>query len=223
MMPVLGAALLESIDLLANVSTIFRERCVDGIEAKKERCNELIEYSLAMVTGLNSKIGYDKAAEIAKESAKTGIPVRKLCMDRLKRTRHHRSGAERSARSRTDDASRMPGWWEPGVDRKSRDHDPVMAEAGHGWTTWGIHATDDQSAADGGRLCLRLLVPNRDRLRPNQFAVGQQERAVAQRPPEDGGYESTQTMADEGKLGLQDAAFYLDLLEDILLQILVGL
>jgi fumarate hydratase class II len=84
MMPAMGAAILESIELLANASTIFTERCVVGIEAKKERCNNLIEFSLAMVTGLNSKIGYDKAAVIAKESAKTGIPVRKLCMDRLK-------------------------------------------------------------------------------------------------------------------------------------------
>jgi fumarate hydratase class II len=83
MMPAMGAAILESIELLANASTIFTERCVVGIEAKKKRCNDLIEFSLAMVTGLNSKIGYDKAAVIAKESAKTGIPVRKLCMERL--------------------------------------------------------------------------------------------------------------------------------------------
>ena len=83
MMPALAAALLESIELLTNASTIFRTRCIDGIVAKKERCNDLIEYSLAMVTGLNSKIGYDKAAEIAKLSAKTGTPVRKLCMERL--------------------------------------------------------------------------------------------------------------------------------------------
>ncbi len=83
MMPALAAALLESIELLTNAATIFRTRCVEGIEAKAERCSSLIEYSLAMVTGLNSKIGYDKASVIAKESAKTGIPVRKLCMDRL--------------------------------------------------------------------------------------------------------------------------------------------
>lgn len=83
MMPAMAAAILESIELLANASKIFTERCVVGIEAKKQRCNDLIEFSLAMVTGLNSKIGYDKAAVIAKESAKTGIPVRKLCMDRL--------------------------------------------------------------------------------------------------------------------------------------------
>ena len=80
----LAAALLESIELLTNAVKIFTTRCVDGIIAKKEHCAELIEYSLAMVTGLNSKIGYDKAAEIAKLSAKTGTPVRVLCMERLK-------------------------------------------------------------------------------------------------------------------------------------------
>jgi fumarate hydratase class II len=84
MMPALAAALLESIELLTNVVTIFRTRCVDGIVANRERCKNFIEFSLAMVTGLNSKIGYDKAAEIAKLSAKTGTPVRKLCMERLK-------------------------------------------------------------------------------------------------------------------------------------------
>ena len=47
-----------------------------------ERCNDLHDYNLAMAPGLNSKIGYDKASEIAKLSAKTGTPVRKLCMER---------------------------------------------------------------------------------------------------------------------------------------------
>lgn len=83
MMPALGAALLESIDLLTNVCTVFRERCVAGIEARAEHCHDLIERSLAMVTGLNSKIGYDKASEIAKLSASTGTPVRTLCLERL--------------------------------------------------------------------------------------------------------------------------------------------
>lgn len=83
MMPALGAALLESIELLTNASSVFTERCVQGIEAKEKRCSDLIEYSLALVTGLNSKIGYDKAAVIAKESAKTGVPVRQICLKRL--------------------------------------------------------------------------------------------------------------------------------------------
>lgn len=83
MMPTLGAALLESIELMSNAARLFDERCVQGIQANKERCQNLIEYSLALVTGLNSKIGYDKATVIAKESARTGIPVRKLCLERL--------------------------------------------------------------------------------------------------------------------------------------------
>jgi fumarate hydratase class II len=83
MMPALAAALLESIELLTNATTLFSVRCVDGIVANRERCTSFIEHSLAMVTGLNSRIGYDKAAEIAKLSAKTGTPVRKLCLERL--------------------------------------------------------------------------------------------------------------------------------------------
>lgn len=83
MMPALAQALLESIQWLANAATIFTTRCIEGAEAKKERCNDLIEYSLAMVTGLNAKIGYDKASVIAKLSAQTGTPVRTLCLERL--------------------------------------------------------------------------------------------------------------------------------------------
>lgn len=83
MMPTLGAALLESIDLMTRACCLFTERCIQGLEAREKRCHDLIEYSLALVTGLNSKIGYDKAAVIAKESAKTGVPVRQLCLQRL--------------------------------------------------------------------------------------------------------------------------------------------
>ncbi|MCF7787183.1 MAG: class II fumarate hydratase [Prosthecobacter sp.] len=83
MMPALAAALLESIELLTNATTLLSVRCVDSIVANQGRCTSFIEHSLAMVTGLNSRIGYDKAAEIAKLSAKTGTPVRQLCMERL--------------------------------------------------------------------------------------------------------------------------------------------
>ena len=83
MMPALAAALLESIQLLTSAGTLFRTRCVDGLVANRERCAEFIEHSLALVTGLNSRIGYDKAAEIAKLSARTGTPVRQLCLERL--------------------------------------------------------------------------------------------------------------------------------------------
>lgn len=79
MMPVMVHNLLESIRLLTNMIRAFQEKCVAGITANKERCSELIEYSMAMVTSLVPIIGYDRAADIAKESAKTGKTVRELC------------------------------------------------------------------------------------------------------------------------------------------------
>ena len=82
MMPVMAHNLLESIRLLANVCDAFREKCVAGIVADKKRCQELVELSMAMVTSLAPKIGYDRASEIAKESAKTGKTVREICRER---------------------------------------------------------------------------------------------------------------------------------------------
>ena len=80
MMPVMAYALLESIRLLAHSAEAFTGKCVTGIVANRERCQELVELSMAMVTSLAPKIGYDRAAEIAKESAKTGKTVRELCL-----------------------------------------------------------------------------------------------------------------------------------------------
>ncbi|MFV1994856.1 MAG: class II fumarate hydratase [Verrucomicrobiales bacterium] len=82
MMPVMAQNILESIRLLSNVSTIFRERCVEGIEANEKRCLELIEFSMSMVTSLAPIIGYDTAAAIAKESVATGKTVRQLCEEK---------------------------------------------------------------------------------------------------------------------------------------------
>lgn len=82
MMPVMAHNLLESIRLLGNAVDAFTEKCVVGIEANEERCRELVELSMAMVTSLAPKIGYDRAAEIAKESAKTGKTVRELCREK---------------------------------------------------------------------------------------------------------------------------------------------
>jgi fumarate hydratase class II len=81
MMPVMAHDLLESIRLLANVVDVFCDRCVTGIVANEERCRELVELSMAMVTSLAPKIGYDRAAEIAKESAKTRRTVREIARE----------------------------------------------------------------------------------------------------------------------------------------------
>jgi fumarate hydratase, class II len=82
MMPVMAHDFLESIRLLANVVDIFCDKCVTGIAANAQRCQELVELSMAMVTSLAPKIGYDRAAEIAKESARTGKTVREICREK---------------------------------------------------------------------------------------------------------------------------------------------
>jgi fumarate hydratase class II len=82
MMPVIAYDLLQSIELLASAAGLLADRCVAGIQANRERCAELVERSLAMVTSLVPKIGYDAAAEIAKESVRTGRTVREICRER---------------------------------------------------------------------------------------------------------------------------------------------
>ncbi|MEO5753915.1 MAG: class II fumarate hydratase [Chthoniobacterales bacterium] len=82
MMPVMAHNLLCSIRLLANVAEIFADKCISDIVADRARCQALVELSMAMVTGLAPKIGYDRAAEIAKESVQTGKTVRQLCQEK---------------------------------------------------------------------------------------------------------------------------------------------
>ena len=80
MMPVMALRLLEAITFSAAVVNAFTEKCVVGIEANKEHCEEMIEKSLAMVTALAPVIGYDAAAKIAKESYATGKTVREVAL-----------------------------------------------------------------------------------------------------------------------------------------------
>jgi len=81
MMPVAGYNLLQSIELLAAGARNFGERCVDGLQAT-ERGPELVEKGLAMATGLAPIIGYDAAAEIAKEAAASGRTIREVAQER---------------------------------------------------------------------------------------------------------------------------------------------
>lgn len=81
MKPVMAYSLIESATLLASVSRAFTDKCVTGITANRERCEELIEYSLAMCTALTPEIGYDKAAAIAKKAYETGKTVREIARD----------------------------------------------------------------------------------------------------------------------------------------------
>ena len=78
MMPIMTLRLLEAISFSASVARAFTEKCVAGIEANRERCEEMVEKSLAMVTALAPVIGYDAAARIAKESFTSGKTVREV-------------------------------------------------------------------------------------------------------------------------------------------------
>jgi fumarate hydratase class II len=77
MMPVAGAATLESITLMAASVRNFSERCVEGLQAT-DRGPELVERSPMLATALTPLLGYDEAAKIAKESIRTGKSIRQL-------------------------------------------------------------------------------------------------------------------------------------------------
>ena len=82
MMPVMGAVTLESVRLLARSSAAFVDFCVLEMEANPEACEASVEKSLSMVTSLNPHIGYEKAAQLAKEAFKTGKTIRELCLEK---------------------------------------------------------------------------------------------------------------------------------------------
>ncbi len=76
MLPMLARNVLGSIRLLANVSRLFADRCVDGIAADAERCRELAESSPSVATPLNRYLGYSEVASIVKESVKERRTIR---------------------------------------------------------------------------------------------------------------------------------------------------
>jgi fumarate hydratase class II len=82
MMPVMGYVTLESIRTLTGATLAFTQRCLVGMTANVEICNDEVERSPAMATGLNAYIGYEQAAKLAKESIATGKTVRQLCREK---------------------------------------------------------------------------------------------------------------------------------------------
>ncbi len=78
MMPIAAWNLLNSITIAANASRVFAKYCIDGITANVEVCKRHAEMSSALATALSPKIGYDKAAEIAKKSVVTKRSIRDL-------------------------------------------------------------------------------------------------------------------------------------------------
>ncbi len=82
MMPMIARNLLESARLLTNVTPLLADRCVAGIRAHVQRLRQYAESSTSIVTALNRFIGYEAAAQVAKQSLETGRTIREVVIDR---------------------------------------------------------------------------------------------------------------------------------------------
>ncbi|MBW4558169.1 MAG: aspartate ammonia-lyase [Trichormus sp. ATA11-4-KO1] len=82
MMPLIAYNLIHSIEILGHTIAALTERCIQGITANKERCLAYAEGSLALVTALNTHIGYLNAAAVAKDSLATGKSLRQIVLER---------------------------------------------------------------------------------------------------------------------------------------------
>jgi aspartate ammonia-lyase len=82
MEPVLTFNLLQSLDILRNVATVFTEKCVRGITANVQRCRQMVEQSVGIITAINPHVGYETATLIAKEAITTGRPIREIVLER---------------------------------------------------------------------------------------------------------------------------------------------
>lgn len=82
MMPVMAQRLMQSVELLANVARVFAHKCIDGISANIDVLQKYAESSPAIATKLNPIIGYERAAEIAKEAGRTGKTVKQLVIEK---------------------------------------------------------------------------------------------------------------------------------------------
>jgi fumarate hydratase, class II len=80
--PMMARNVLESVKLLANVSRLFADRCISGLVANEEHLKELAESSPSIVTPLNSAIGYEEAAAVAKQALKEKKTIRQTVLDR---------------------------------------------------------------------------------------------------------------------------------------------
>jgi fumarate hydratase, class II len=82
MMPVMAHNLLQSLSLLVSGVNLFAQKCIRGITADRERCREFVERNPAMATALSPRIGYQRAAEIAREAYTSGKTIREIALAR---------------------------------------------------------------------------------------------------------------------------------------------
>ena len=76
-MPLIAESLLESLELLNHGVTIFREKCIEGILANKQRCQENLDKSAVLAAALIHHIGYEQAAQIATKALREDKTIRR--------------------------------------------------------------------------------------------------------------------------------------------------
>lgn len=81
MVPVLLFNLIQSAEMMRNGLKTFTEKCIKGITANKERCREMVDNSVGIITAINPHVGYEVAARIAKDALKSGRSVRDIIME----------------------------------------------------------------------------------------------------------------------------------------------
>ena len=82
MEPVIAQSLFESLSLLANACTSLREKCVEGITANPEICEQLVMNSIGIITYLNPHIGHHNGDLVGRECAQSGRSVRDVVLER---------------------------------------------------------------------------------------------------------------------------------------------
>src|SRR5205085_1124550 len=82
MMPLIANDIIEMMEILSNAMRVFASKCIDGITAYPDKCRYFAENSISMVTALNTFIGYDKAAEVAKEAVAKNKSLREVILEK---------------------------------------------------------------------------------------------------------------------------------------------
>lgn len=82
MEPIMALSLFQSVRLLRNACRVLAEKCINGIVADRERCNDYVYNSIGIVTALNPVLGYERSAAIAKEALATGGRVYDLVLEK---------------------------------------------------------------------------------------------------------------------------------------------
>jgi aspartate ammonia-lyase len=82
MEPVIVQSIFESIEMLKNGMLTLKMKCIEGITANEQRCRELVQNSIGLVTALNPVLGYEASSMVAKEALQTGRGVYELVLEK---------------------------------------------------------------------------------------------------------------------------------------------